>query len=238
MMRINKYLAACGFGSRRSVEELVTSKRVKINGKPISDLSVQVNEEKDKVYVDNNKATLPKNNIYILLNKPRGYITTNKDERGRKCVIDLVSINQHIFPVGRLDAQSEGLLLLTNDGQMAHRLMHPSYKFSKVYRVKLDRALNKNDLGHLTTGIELKDGMTAPAKANWYTDEPNRVEIEIKEGRNRQIRRMFEALGYTVHALKRIRYGPLILSGVKRGEWRYLESHEVRKLKRQTQIRE
>ncbi|MDZ7722728.1 MAG: pseudouridine synthase [candidate division KSB1 bacterium] len=234
MMRINKYLAACGFGSRRSVEALITSGQVKINGKPVSDLSVQVNEEKDSVYVNDKKALLPNLDIYILLNKPRGYITTNKDERGRKSVIDLVDIKQRIFPVGRLDAQSEGLLLLTNDGEMANRLMHPRYKFSKIYRVKLDKPLDRADFLPIVKGIELEDGKTAPAKARWYTDEPDRVEIVLKEGKNRQIRRMFETLGYSVKSLKRITYGPLKLSGVKRGEWRYLNANEIRELKQQT----
>ena len=233
-MRINKYLAACGFGSRRSVEALVTDGHVKINGKHISDLSVQVNEKKDTVYVDSKKAMLPKHDIYILLNKPRGYITTTRDERGRKCVLDLVNTDQRIFPVGRLDAQSEGLLLLTNDGEMANKLMHPRYKFSKIYRVKLNRPFNQDDLYPITQGIELEDGITAPAKARWYTDEPDRIELEIKEGRNRQIRRMFEALGYTVKNLKRISYGPLTLSDIKRGEWRYLKPNEIRELKQQT----
>jgi len=235
-MRLNKYLALCGVGSRRASDKMIAEKRVTVNAKRVLQLGTLVDENKDVVRVDGKIVQPVRQRIYVLLNKPKGVVTTVKDERKRKTVLDLIDIKERLFPVGRLDAGSEGLLLLTNDGEMAHRLMHPRFKVSKTYRVRLDRNFNADDFVPLTTGVELEDGITAPCKARFYTDSFDRIEISLREGRNRQIRRMLETLGYRVRALKRIQFGPLLLKGVSRGKWRYLANTEIRQLRSATKL--
>ncbi|NIA28906.1 MAG: pseudouridine synthase [Actinobacteria bacterium] len=235
-MRLNKYLALCGVGSRRASDKVIAEKRVTVNGKKVLQLGTLVDENKDIVRVDGKSVKSVRRRIYVLLNKPKGVVTTLKDERGRKTVLDLIDIKERLFAVGRLDAGSEGLLLLTNDGEMAHRLMHPRFKVSKTYRIRLDRGFNADDFKPLTTGVELEDGVTAPCKACFYTDSFDRIEISLREGRNRQIRRMLEALGYRVRTLKRIQFGPLFLKGVARGKWRYLANSEIRQLRNATKL--
>jgi pseudouridine synthase len=230
-IRINRYLARHGIASRRNAEGLIRDGRVELNGKRVVDLATRVDPTRDTVRVDGRVLKQPERKRYVILNKPRGVITTVRDERDRKTVLDLVPFKQRLFPVGRLDAKSEGLLLLTNDGTLTHKLMHPSFKVNKIYRVRLDREFHPDHFEPLTTGLELDDGMTAPCKARYYTGELSRVEISLHEGRNRQVRRMFEALGYTVESLKRVRYGPLMLGDLPRGKWRLLTPKEVRLLK-------
>ncbi len=235
-MRLNKYLALCGVGSRRASDKVIAEKRVTVNGKIILQLGTLVDENKDIVWVDGKRVEPVRRRIYVLLNKPKGVVTTSKDERERKTILDLIDIKERLFAVGRLDAGSEGLLLLTNDGEMAHRLMHPRFKVSKTYRVRLDRNFDTDDFKPFTTGVELEDGITAPCKARFYTDNFDRIEISIREGRNRQVRRMLEALGYRVRALKRVQFGPLLLRGLERGKWRYLTNTEIKQLRNATKL--
>ena len=235
-MRLNKYIASCGVASRRNADKLIEENKVTVNGKRVSELGTIIDEDKDIVRVSGDVLEHKERFTYLILNKPKGYIATAKDEKGRKTVFDLIKVTQRVFPVGRLDAGSEGLLLFTNNGEMANRLMHPRYKVMKTYRVKLNSPFNPDDFEALTTGVELDDGITAPCKAFFYTDDPLRVEMSIHEGKNRQIRRMFEALGYDVKALKRIRYGPIYLNELKRGKYRFLNSSETWRLLEQTKL--
>ncbi len=230
-MRLNKYLAGCGLGSRRNVEQYIIDGKVTVNGKRVTELATDINEHKDMVRYNGRVVQVRIKKIYIILNKPRGIVTTVNDDRDRKTVMDLVKIHHRIFPVGRLDLKSEGLLLMTNDGELANRLTHPSYKVAKTYRVRLTTPFKPDDFDAIFEGIELEDGMTAPAKAKYYTDAVDRLEITIKEGRNRQIRRMMEALGYEVKNLKRVKFGPLVIGKLGRGEWRHLTPVEVKSLK-------
>ena len=231
-MRLNKYLAWCGIASRRKADELIAEGHVKLNGKRITEMGTTVDESSDVVTVDGKRIEPIRNKVYILMNKPKGVITTAKDELGRKNVLDLIDIRERVFPVGRLDRNSEGLLLLTNDGEMANRLTHPRYKVTKTYRARLDRPVDPDDLEPLASGIELEDGKTAPARVHYYADSADRIELQIREGRKHQVRRMFEALGYEVKALKRTRFGPLNLKGVERGRWRLLSRSEVWQLRK------
>jgi len=235
-MRINKYLASCGVASRRASEKYILDGRVTVNGKTVTDLATQIDEQQDVVQVDDKTVHPARKTMYVLLHKPKDVITTVHDERGRRTVMDLVDVKESLFPVGRLDRDTEGLLLLTNDGEMANRLMHPSYKIMKTYRVRLNKKFHPDDFDRLESGIELEDGKTAPCRARYYTDEPNRVELQMHEGRKRQIRRMFEALGYRIRHLKRVQYGPIFLKGVERGEWRFLKAGEIKQLRKATKL--
>lgn len=229
-MRLNRFLASCGIASRRAAEVYIKAGRVTIDGTVVKELGTTVDISGQQVCVDGKSMMPVRQKIYVLLNKPKGYVTTAKDEKGRRTIFDLVGVKERLFPVGRLDSDSEGLLLLTNDGDLAHRMMHPRYKLIKTYRVKLDRDFNKNDFTRLTQGVELDDGVTAPCQANFFVDAANRIEIKLFEGKKRQIRRMFEALAYDVKALKRVQMGPLLLTGTLRGEWRYLTKGEIKQL--------
>ncbi|MBN2000399.1 rRNA pseudouridine synthase [candidate division KSB1 bacterium] len=234
-IRINKFLAMCGFGSRRSVEEMIQAGRVSIDGSVVTSLATKVDESRQTVCLDGHPITTLKKKQYVLLNKPKGYVTTRSDEKGRKTVYDLVK-NRAVFPVGRLDRDSEGLLLLTNDGELAYRLTHPRFKVPKVYRVRLDRGFNQSDFAVLSGGMELEDGPTAPCRAVYFHDFADRLEIRLREGKKRQIRRMLEALGYNVKALKRVQFGPLVLKNVQRGAWRYLTHIEIKMLLRAVKL--
>ncbi|MBD3383631.1 pseudouridine synthase [candidate division KSB1 bacterium] len=237
MIRINRYISMSGVTSRRKAEELIVAGRVSVNGRRISDLATQVDPQKDVVRIDQKRIEPESKKEYVLLNKPKGVVTTTRDERGRKTVMDLVKSKSSIFPVGRLDLNSEGLLLLTNDGELAHRLMHPGYKITKVYRVMLDKSFKEADFEPLSRGVKLDDGVTAPCKVRYYTSQLSRVEIIIHQGRNRQVRRMFEALGYRVRSLKRVEYGPLMLRGLDRGKYRRLNPLEIMLLKKAVNLR-
>lgn len=230
-MRLNKYLASCEVASRRSAEQFILAGRVSVNGRLVNTLGSVINENTDVVRVDGKPVQPRLKKVYILLNKPKGVITTVKDELGRKNVMDIVKVKERVYPVGRLDRNSEGLLMLTNDGLLASRLLHPKYKVAKTYRVKLDRPFLQEDFAPLTSGLELEDGKTAPCRARFYCEWPDRVELQLREGRKRQVRRMFESLGYRVKALKRIAFGPLTLGALKRNEWRLLSMKEVLQLR-------
>ncbi len=232
MMRINRFLASCGLASRRGAEKLIAEGRVTVNGKRVRELGFTVDESKDKVRVDGREVQPQTKRVYVLFNKPKGLITTAKDEHGRKSVLDVVKIKERVFPVGRLDRNSEGLLLLTNDGDLAHRLLHPSYNVTKTYRVKLDQPFKEDDFETLEGGIELDDGMSSPCRAYYYREEPFYIELVIHEGRKHIVRRMFAALGYEVKGLKRTKFGPLTLKNISRGQWRMLSPSELYHLRK------
>lgn len=229
MERLQKIIARAGVTSRRNAEKLILAGKVTVDGKIITELGAKFDAEKNKICVDGKILKFDAEKIYLLLNKPRGYVCTAKDERGRKTVLDLVDVGQRIYPVGRLDLNSEGLLLLTNDGEFMNALLHPKFKIEKTYRVRISGAVTEEKLDKLRAGIELEDGMTAPAEI--FLLEENLVEITIHEGRNRQIRRMFAAIGCDVKRLKRVKFAGLTLDGVKVGKFRPLTSAEINFLK-------
>ncbi len=228
---LQKYLSQCAIASRRKSELFIQDGRVKINGK-IAKLGDRVNPKKDTVTIDD-KILRNKNMSYryIMLNKPRGFVTTMSDERGRKCVADLVSdISERVYPAGRLDKDSEGLLIMTNDGNFANNLIHPSKNIWKTYRVTVRPKLTEEQLTNLCTGMEIDGKPTEPARVNVLVQEKNRVvlEISIKEGRNRQIRKMCESVGLEVARLKRISIGVLKLGMLAPGKWRDLTEDEIK----------
>lgn len=232
---LQKYISMCGFGSRRKAQELIESGRVKINGK-VAELGMRADFTKDKVFIDGKKIE-PKTNkkYYIMLYKPRGYVTTMNDEKGRKCVADLVKdIPDRVYPVGRLDKDSEGLLIMTNDGDFANNLIHPSKNIWKKYRVTVRPGITEEQLTKLCVGIEIDSGMTEPAQVNVITEEKERavLEISIKEGKNRQIRKMCEAVGLEVARLKRVSIGNLKLGILKPGRWKTLTAGEIKSIKK------
>ncbi len=231
-IRLQKFLAECGIASRRKSEELIVAGKVKVNG-VIASIGDKVNPKHDKVTVSGKKAVSVKKSVYIMLNKPRGFITTMSDEHDRKCVAELVKgINTRVYPVGRLDRESEGLLIMTNDGEFANALTHPSKHVSKTYRVTIRPEITKEQATAFRNGIEIDGRMTAPADLRILEAQENRtvVEVTIYEGRNRQIRKMFEALGIEVARLKRTKVGNLKLGMLKQGDYRDLTPDEVNSL--------
>jgi 23S rRNA pseudouridine2605 synthase len=225
--RLQKVLAAAGLGSRRACEILIEEERVTVNGE-VAILGRRVDPETDRIEVDGLRVPVRPGLVTYLLNKPRGVVSTASDPQGRPTVVDLVPVEPRIFPVGRLDTDTEGLILLTNDGDLAHRLTHPSFGVEKEYLAQVDGSPTPADLRRLRQGIVLEDGMTAPAKASLTA--PGAVRLVIHEGRNRQVRRMLEAVGHPVRRLVRTRIGPLADRRLKPGEWRVLDMEEVRAL--------
>ncbi|MDR3186703.1 MAG: rRNA pseudouridine synthase [Christensenellaceae bacterium] len=235
-MRINKYIANCGISSRRGAELLIKENRVKLNNKIVSDLATEVNENNDTVSIDGNKIELVTKSIYIMLNKPKGCVCTKKDERGRKTIMDYVKLtdDKGVFHIGRLDYNSEGLILLTNDGELAQKITHPSHEIPKTYIAKIKGNIPENDLAMLRNGVVLDNSKTHPCKIKLLEkdkDDICRYEVTIYEGRNRQIRRMFEMINKEVVFLKRIAIGELRLGGLGRGLSRYLTEREINILK-------
>lgn len=234
-VRVQKIIAESGYCSRRKAEELILEKRVKINGRPCN-LGDKADKVKDIISIDGENLYVEKkrNLVYIMLNKPRGYVTTMSDEMGRRCVTDLLEgVEERVFPIGRLDRNSEGLLLFTNDGDLANKIMHPSCHVSKTYRVTVHSDVNEDQVLELTNGVVIDDRKTLPASVSVLTKEPERtvLQITIKEGRNRQIRKMCEAVGLEVARLKRTSVGPLKLGMLKPGTWRELTSQELTALR-------
>jgi 23S rRNA pseudouridine2605 synthase len=225
--RLQKVLAVRGWGSRRVCEELISAGRVRVNGE-VAVLGRRVDVDADVVEVDGVPIGLRPDIVYYLLNKPVGVITTSSDTHGRTTVVDLVPSEPRVFSVGRLDADTEGLLLLTNDGALANRISHPSHGVEKEYLVEVDGAVPAGALRRLRDGVELEDGITAPAKVSQVS--PGVLRIVIHEGRNRQVRRMFDAVGYPVERLVRVRIGPLRDTTLAPGAWRSLTPDEVREL--------
>lgn len=225
-MRLNAYLARAGVASRRNADELIKAGRVKVNGQ-VGQLNSDVSDA-DKVELDGKDIRL-QNLRYLLLYKPAGYVTTLKEEKGRRKISDLINISERVVPVGRLDYDTTGALLLTNDGELAHKLMHPSFEINKVYEAAVEGVITDEKLQKLEQGIELEDGKTAPAKARKLAD--NKIELNIHEGRNHQVKRMLAAIDLPVKKLHRNQYGPLNLDGLKPGQWRDLTGEELAKLK-------
>lgn len=235
MERLHKFMARHGVASRRTCEEIIASGRVRVNGVTVVAPGTTVNPARDRIEVDGRALGRPENFVYILLNKPRGYLTTARDPRGRKKVTDLLEgVKERVFPVGRLDCDSEGLLLLTNDGDLTYRLTHPSHHVPKTYRVRVRGVPGPRDLDLLSGGVKLDDCMTAPAMICFVEEREGNalLEVTIHEGRNRQIRRMFDKIGYEVIRLKRVKMGNLTLGDLKPGQYRRLGESEVRRLKK------
>lgn len=230
-MRLQKYLSMCGIASRRKSEQIIKSGLIKINNEIINTLGVKINPDKDIIFYRDKKIE-PQKNIYLMLNKPVGYITTMHDEFNRPNVSQLININQKIFPVGRLDFNTSGLLLFTNDGDLAYKLAHPKHNINKVYIAKIKGQIKNYDLDKFRNGIVIDNKKTAPAEINIISQ--NRffsvVNIKIHEGRNRQIRKMCEAIRHPVVNLKRIAIGNLSLD-INPGQFRYLNQKEVAYLK-------
>ncbi|HEX7064210.1 MAG TPA: pseudouridine synthase [Bacillales bacterium] len=233
MERLQKVIAHAGVTSRRKAEELIRLGKVEVNGKTVTELGTKVSNN-DEIKV--NGVPIDKEEpIYFLLYKPSGVISAVSDDRGRKVVTDFFEeVQERIFPIGRLDYDTSGLLLLTNDGDFANKLMHPRYEIEKTYVAKIEGALTKPRQKMLERGVELEDGKTAPARVKLLSADRKKnasvVEITIHEGRKRQVRRMLETVGCPVQKLKRERYGFLTLKGLNSGEWRELTSHEVKRL--------
>ena len=236
-MRLQKYLAQCGVASRRHAEEMIAAGDVTVNGVRITQMGTQV-EEGDTVCVKGKRVTPETEKVYIMYHKPAGEVTTASDPEGRPTVMDRFRDQPvRLFPVGRLDYDSEGLLLLTNDGDLADKMMHPSNEVDKAYYCRVMGTVGEEDLIRLQKGVMLDDHPTSPAKVRLIRQEALAavVMVTIHEGRNRQVRRMFEVLGYKVLMLRRVRFGALELGELKRGQWRYLDQREIGMLKRSVQ---
>lgn len=231
-IRLQKFISQCGIASRRKAEELILNGSVKVNGKTAI-LGDKVTSE-DKVFVKGKRIVLPKTKFrYIMLNKPRGFITTMNDERGRKCVAQLVeNVGERVYPIGRLDKDSEGMLVFTNDGEFANKVMHPRNGVYKIYRVTVRPSVDEEQLVKLETGVELDGKKTAPAIVHVIHKEQGRVVLEmiLHEGKNREIRRMCEAVGLEIARLKRTQIGGVKMGMLKQGDWRDLTENEVKKL--------
>jgi 23S rRNA pseudouridine2605 synthase len=226
-VRLNAYLARAGIASRRGADELIKAGRVRVNGEP-GRLNTFV-ESRDVVEVDGERVA-PQALAYVLLHKPAGVVTTARDPQGRPTVVELVDYPARVVPVGRLDADTTGALLLTNDGPLAHRLAHPRYGVDKVYVADVEGEPDDETLRQLAGGVELEDGRTAPARVRRLA--PSRVELVLHEGRKHQVRRMLEAVGHPARRLHRARYAGLTLAGLRPGEWRELKPREIEGLKR------
>ena len=231
-MRLQKYMASCGVASRRTAEKMIAEGRVSVNGNVITEMGVQV-EDGDTVRLDGQVIRPEEEKRYVIYHKPAGEVTTVSDPEGRACVLDhFRDYPVRLYPVGRLDYDSEGLLLLTNDGALTERLLHPSHQVDKTYLARVTGAVTPEEMQALRRGILLDDHKTAPAKARLIRQETfaSQVLVTIHEGRNRQVRRMFEETGHQVLQLRRVRFGPLELGNLRRGEWRELTEEEKRKL--------
>ena len=231
-IRLNKYIANSGICSRREADELITQGLVEVNGKVVTEMGYQV-QKTDRVVFDGQSIT-PEKPVYVLLNKPKGYISTTKDEKARKTVMDLVANASpyRLFPVGRLDRQTTGLILLTNDGHLTKKLTHPSFGVKKIYHVTLDRKLSVEELRTIADGVRLEEGVAEVHSISYIEGKPkNEVGIEIHIGWNRVVRRIFKKMGYEVEALDRVIFAGLTKKNIKRGHWRILTEMEVNNLK-------
>ncbi|WP_066640006.1 pseudouridine synthase [Desulfolucanica intricata] len=234
--RLQKVMAQAGIASRRRCEELIAEGAVRVNGRLVTQPGTKVNAMQDRIQVHGKTINQTKKKIYILMYKPRGYVTTLHDPQNRKTIADLLNnIKERVYPVGRLDYDSEGLLLVTNDGELTHALTHPSHEVKKTYLVTVSGVPSKEALEQMAGGLDLEDGPTSPAQVELVDVLQDRslLEITIHEGRNRQVRRMFEKIGHPVLRLKRIKLGPLNLKGIRPGRYRFLNNKEIRELKKQ-----
>lgn len=233
-IRLNKFLSQAGITSRREADKMIIEGRVTVNKQLIQELGYKIDEKKDRVEVDGREVRIEEKFIYLMLNKPAGYLVTMKDSFGRPTVYDLLpDLKKRVFSVGRLDFESRGLLLLTNDGELTHRLTHPRYKIRKAYLVKVKGEPDSPKISKLKKGIYLDGCKTAPAKVSLLEANPKRslLRIEMYEGKKREIRRMFEYIGHRVLALKRIGFAGLRLEKLGTGKWRFLRQEEVKRLR-------
>jgi len=231
--RLQKVLSQAGVSSRRAAEKMIAAGRISVNGIVVAEPGTKADLQKDEIRVDGRLISCDRERVYILLNKPQGIVTTLSDPQGRPIVTDLLDgIAERVFPVGRLDYDSEGLLILTNDGEFSHRLQHPRYRIPKTYRVKVEGRLLKGELQSLEKGIELADGRFTPAGV--FLEKTNRssswLRITITDGRNRVIRRAFETIGHPVVRLVRVAVADLVLGSLREGSWRMLTPREVERL--------
>ena len=232
--RLQKILSHAGVASRRTAEEMICAGRVTVDGVPVTKLGVKYDAARHAIAVDGRRIEAQKKRLYILLNKPCGYLSTARDDRGRRTVLDLLpDFSARLYPVGRLDADTEGLLLITNDGAMTHGLLHPRYEIDKVYHARVNGVVTEEGLAQLRRGVFLTDGRTAPARVRVLRTKKERTVVEtvIHEGRNRQVRRMFAAIGCHVCALRRVRFAMLTLKGLSCGAFRHLTEEEVHELR-------
>lgn len=238
--RLHKYIARAGIASRRKAEQMIEDGRVKVNGKLVNEMGCVIDPEKDKVTVNNKLVIIENKLIYLMLNKPAGVVTSVTDPQKRKTVIDLLAgVSERVYPVGRLDYLTEGLLLLTNDGDLAFRLTHPRYKVPKTYAATVRGIIKESSLDRLKRGVVLEDGPTLPAvvKPLSYGKNETKLEITIREGRNRQVRRMCQHVGYPVIHLERKAFGPLTLKGLKLGQYRFLKAKEILAIKKAVDLK-
>lgn len=246
-MRINKYLAECGVGSRRSCDQLIREERVKVNARLVTELGQDINIENDTVTVDGHKVKLISKKYYIMLHKPKGYVTTVSEDKQkssdgqtvnagqkRKTVMELIDVKARLYPIGRLDYDSEGLLLLTNDGDLTHKLTHPSFEVPKTYIVKFGGTISETEMQQLRKGVLIDEKLTTPAKVKLleFANDESRLEITIREGRNHQIKKMLEVVGKQVTFLKRTEIGEIRLGGLTRGTYRHLNDKELNSLRK------
>lgn len=235
-LRLQKYLAEAGIASRRRCEEYILQGRVKVNNQTVTELGTKVNPEVDKVFFDEKEIQSIQENVYILLNKPIGYVTTVKDQFNRDSILDLVKVKQRVVPVGRLDMYTSGALLLSNDGAFVYKITHPKHEIGKTYTVTLKGIVTVEEVASLEKGVDIGDYITKPAKVKILKIDKekniSRLEITIHEGKNRQVRKMCEAVGKKVQALHRTKIGNISVKDLKLGQWRYLSEKEVKELMR------
>lgn len=241
--RLQKYMARCGVASRRKCEEIILDGKVKVNGLVVNELGIKVNPSLDKIEYNNKTIVPEENKVYIMLNKPEGYITSVKDEKGRKTILDLVNVKERIFPIGRLDYDSSGLLLLTNDGDIYNNIIHPRVELNKTYIAVCTGKFSEKDIEKFKTGIDIGGYITSNANIEEISEEKvfskkynkeiikSTMEITIHEGKNRQIRRMCSALNHPVESLKRVSVGNIKLGYLKKGQWRNLTEEEINYIK-------
>lgn len=233
-IRLQKYIAEAGIASRRKAEELILQGKVQINGKVVTELGIKVNPDKDEVICNGNKIGKQEKKVYILLNKPIGYVTTTRDQFQRDTVLDLVKVKERILPVGRLDMYTSGALILTNDGEFIYRVTHPKYEIEKTYQVTVKGIVTEDEIEQLKQGVRIENYISGKAKVKILkTDKEkdiSRIEIIIHEGKNREVRKMCQAIGRKVLALHRSKIENISVKNLKIGEWRYLTDKEVSKL--------
>lgn len=232
--RLQKYMARCGVASRRKCEEIILASRVKIDNVVINELGAKVDPDRNIVQVDSKTILPEETKVYIALNKPIGYLSTVKDDRGRKTLLDLVKVDERIYPIGRLDYDTSGLILLTNDGDVYNNVIHPRVAIDKTYIALVNGIMNDEDIKKFKDGIDIGDYITAPGSCEVISKERDKCKVKIKihEGKNRQVRRMCDAVGYSVISLKRVSVGKISLeTDLKDGHWRHLSEKEINYLK-------
>ena len=231
-MRLNKFLSNSGVASRRKCDMLIKEGKVYVNGKLVTELGTIINEKKDKVTVDGERITLPSSFVYIKLNKPKGYACTAHDEKGRKTIYDLIDTDERLFSIGRLDYDTEGLIILTNDGDFANKVSHPKFSIEKEYRVTIEGDIKESELAVMRKGVVIDGERLPSARVNFLSSENGftKLSVVIDEGQNRQIRRMFEAIGKSIRLLKRVRIGSVTLGRLRRGDYKDLTEGELNSL--------